>query len=209
VVPAGACAEPVVASKAAVAPAAALAAIAVQPPPQGGSPTGAIHGPTTLELGTKATFTATGRTPNGGGVTFHWTLPGTPSSATGSPVSFRPTKLGVQTIVLTISDSTGASSVVTQAVAVKKKTTVKLRRIKPVKLGQRSTISGTITAAARIKSVRISFGDGSRKTVHVGRHGKFTVKHRYRKAKTYKVKITVTDKAGYKTTKTVRAKVRT
>jgi hypothetical protein len=181
------------------------------PPPTHNPPTGAIHGPTALELGQKATFTATGSASGGGAVTFSWQLPGTPSSATGTPVSFTPTKLGVQTIVLTITDSSGASAVVTQAVTVKdtKKPTIKLKRIKTVKLGKSSTISGTITDASGIKSAKISFGDGSKsKTLHLSRKGTFTVRHRYHRAKTFKVKVTATDKAGHKATKTARAKVK-
>jgi PKD domain len=181
------------------------------PAPPHGTPTGAIHGPTTLELGRKATFTATGSTPNGGSVTFHWSLPGTPSSATGTPVSFTPTKLGVQTIVLTITDGTGASAVVTQAVTVKdtKRPTIKIKRIRTVRRGHSTTVRGTITDAGGIKSAKISFGDGSRsKKLHLSRKGAFKVKHRYRRAKRYRVKVTAVDKAGHKATKTAHARVR-
>jgi hypothetical protein len=181
------------------------------PPPPHNPPTGAIHGPTTLELGRKATFTATGSASGGGAVTFSWSLPGTPPTATGSPVSFRPTKLGVQTIVLTITDSAGASTVVTQAVTVKDTTkpTIKLKRIKTVKLGKSTTVSGTITDASGIRSAKISFGDRSKsKTLHLSRKGTFKVRHRYHRAKTFRVKVTATDKVGHKATKTARAKVK-
>jgi hypothetical protein len=186
--------------------------VAAVPSGPHGNPTGAINGPSTLELGAKATYSATGATPNGGAVTFKWSLPGTPASATGSPVSFTPTKLGVAVVVLTISDSSGAKTTVTQAVTVKdtKKPKVSLKKIKTVKLGKSTTIKGSATDPSGIKSAKITFGDGTSKKVKLGSKGTFTVKHRYKKAKTYKVKLTATDKASpsHTASKTVKAKVR-
>jgi hypothetical protein len=93
------------------------------PPGPPNVPTGAIRGPATLELGQPATYTATGSSPNPGPVTFAWSLPGSSSSAAGTPGKFTPTKLGVQTVTLKVTDSTGASTLVTQAVTVKDKIT--------------------------------------------------------------------------------------
>jgi PKD domain len=176
-----------------------------------GNPAGTINGPATLELGQKATFTATGSTPNGGGVSFKWVLPGTPSTATGSPVSFTPTAAGVKTVVLTITDSTGASTTVTKAVTVSdtKKPAITLKKIKTVTRGKSTTIRGSITDASGIKTAKISFGDGTKsKKLRLGAKGSFTVTHRYKRAKTFKVKVTATDKAGHSASKTARAKVR-
>lgn len=180
-------------------------------PPPSGTPAGAIHGPATLELGRAATYTATGSSPNGGQVKFSWSLPGRPSTAAGTPVTFTPTTRGVQTIVLTVTDSSGASATVTQAVTVKdtRKPTIKLRKIKPVKLGQKSVVRGTITDASGIKKATLSWGDGSKAVkLHLGRGGSFTIRHRYKKAKTFQVKVTASDHAGHRATKKARAKVR-
>ncbi len=186
--------------------------LALPPKPAGGgSPSGVIHGPTTLELGVKATYTATGSTPNGGTVTFGWNLPGTPSTASGTPVSFTPKKLGVQSVVLTVTDSTGATTTVTQAVTVKDTTkpTVKLKKIKTVRLGHRTTLRGTITDTGTVKSATVSWGDGS-KTVklHLNGSGRFTVRHRYKKAKRFTVKVKASDPSGNTTTKKAKARVR-
>jgi hypothetical protein len=181
-------------------------------PMKGGvTPTGAIHGPATLELGKKATYTATGSSPDGRPVTFSWSLPGTPSTASGTPISFTPTRPGVQSIVLTVTDSTGASSTVTQAVTVKdtKKPTIKLRKIKTVRLGSKTTVRGTITDAGAIKKATLRWGDGSKTAkLHLGRNGGFTVRHRYKKAKPFTIKVTAIDLAHNKATKKAHTKVR-
>lgn len=177
----------------------------------GGNPTAAIHGPATLELGSKATYTATGSTPNGGSVKFTWTLPGTPATATGTPVSFTPTKLGVQSVVLTVTDSTGASATVTQAVTVKdtKKPTIKLKKIIAVALGTKTTLRGTITDASGIRRATLTWGDGSKSVkLHLGRQGGFTVRHRYKKARTFTIKVRATDRTGHRAAKRTKARVR-
>jgi hypothetical protein len=180
------------------------------PPAPPKPPTGAIHGPSVLELGRKVTFTATGSTPNGGSVTFKWTLPGTPSSATGSKATFIPTKLGTQTITLKISDTHGASATVTQAVKVRDTTkpTARLFKLGHPRVGQRVTFRGIATDASGIRSARLSFGDGSSVTLHLGRGGSFTAHHTYRRRGTFTVRLTVTDRTGHTRTVTARLHVR-
>jgi PKD repeat protein len=128
----------------------------------------------------------------------------------GTPVSFTATKLGVQTIVLKVSDPAG-STTVTQAVTVKdtKKPTVKLRKVKAVTLGQRTTLRGTVTDASGIKRVTLSWGDRTKSVkVHLGRRGGFTIRHRYKKAGTFTVKLTAKDRTGHSKTSRAKAHVK-
>ncbi|MCW3064840.1 MAG: hypothetical protein JWN32_2012 [Solirubrobacterales bacterium] len=172
-------------------------------------PTGAITGPAQLERGKSATFTGTGSTPNGGGVTFSWSLPGVPSSATGATATFVPTKLGAQAIVLTVTDSFGISTTVTKAVKVVDtgKPAVALRKIKTVRLGKTTVIRGVVVDPSGIKAVKITFGDRKSAKPKLGARGAFTIKHKYKKAKTYKVTLTVTHNTGPSTKATAKAKV--
>jgi PKD domain len=181
------------------------------PPAPPNPPTGAIHGPSVLELGRKATFTATGTAPNGHKVTFQWTLPGKPSSATGSTVTFTPTKLGKHTITLKITDTTThASATVTQAVTVRDTTKPTAHLVAPhrARVGQRLTFRGSAHDASGIRSARLSFGDGSSVTLHLGRGGAFKVHHTYHRAGTFRVRLKVTDRTGHTRTVTVHLKVR-
>jgi hypothetical protein len=84
----------------------------------------------------------------------------------------------------------------------------KLKKIKPVKLGKKSKIKGSAADDAGITSVTLKFGDHKHKTVTLNSDGKFNVKHRYRKAGKYKVKLVVVG-AENKTAKAKRnAKVK-
>lgn len=172
------------------------------PPAPPKPPTGAIHGPTRLEIGRKATYTATGSSPSGGSLTFKWTLPGKPATATGSKVTFTPTKLGVQTITLKITDRAGKSATVTQAVTIRdtRKPTAHLNKIKTVRQGHATKISGSAHDAGGIKSVQVLFGDGSGTGARRSKSGAFTVHHIYGRAGTYRVRLKVTDRSGNTTT---------
>jgi hypothetical protein len=181
------------------------------PPAPPNPPTGAIHGPSVLELGRKATYTATGSAPNGDKVSFQWTLPGKPSSATGSKVTFVPTKLGKHTITLKITDTkTHASATVTQAVTVRDTTKPTAHLVAPhsARVGQRLTFRGSAHDASGIRSARLSFGDGSSVTLHLGKGGAFTAHHTYHRTGTFTVRLKVTDKTGHTRTVTVHLKVR-
>jgi hypothetical protein len=172
------------------------------------SPTGAIHGPSVLELGKKARFTATGSSPNGP-VTFSWHLPGRPSTATGTPVRFVPTKLGVRTIVLTVTDAAGKSTTVTQAVKVRDThgPTIRLHPIGTVHRGSRTTVHGSVTDVGGVRWARIRFGDGSHRRLHLSSTGAFTVHHRYAHAGTFHVTVTAADRSGNHAHRTARARV--
>lgn len=168
------------------------------PAPPPGKPTGRITGPSKIQLGVKATYRATGSTPNGGSVRFSWVLPGKPKTATGTPVSFTPNKRGRRAIVLTVSDNAGQSTVVTKTITVvdTRRPKVTLGKVGTVRLGKASAISGRATDISGIGKTKLSFGDGSVRTVHLNRSGRFTVHHTYRKAKTYRVTFAARDKAG-------------
>jgi hypothetical protein len=116
----------------------------------------------------------------------------------------------VKSIVLTVTDSTGASATVTQAVTIKdtKKPTIKLKHVNAVHLAQKTVVRGTITDAGGIKSATISWGDHTRTAkIHLGRDGGFIIRHRYKKAKSYKITVKATDHSGHTATKHPRAKV--
>ena len=86
--------------------------------------------------------------------------------------------------------------------------TAKLKKIKPVKLGKKSKIKGRATDDAGISKATLKFGDHKKKNVKLNSEGKFNVKHRYRKAGKYKVKLIVVGEEG-KTAKVKRnAKVK-
>src|SRR5581483_7844306 len=179
------------------------------PPAKPKPPTGAIHGPLNLQVGSKATFTATGTTPNGGKLKFVWTLPGKPASATGAKVTFTPTKLGVRTITLKVTDRTGTSAVVTQAVRVRdtRKPGAHLSRIAAVGQGQQTTVHGSAQDAGGIRSVRVLFGDGTSAKARLSKSGSFTVHHTYRRSGRYQVRLRVTDRSGHTTTVSATARV--
>jgi hypothetical protein len=179
------------------------------PPAKPKPPVGAIHGPLNLQIGSKARFTAAGSTPNGGSLTFRWTLPGRPSSASGSRVTFTPTKLGVRTITLKVTDRTGTSTVVTQAVHIRdtRKPIAHLSQIAPARRGHPTTIRGFAHDAGGIRSVRVVFGDGRSSRVRLSKSGRFTVHHVYRRSGRYRVTLRVTDRSGHTTTLRASARV--
>ena len=82
-----------------------------------------------------------------------------------------------------------------------------LRRVKAVRIPKRSTLKGRATDKSGIARVVVRWGDGRRTTLRSG-SGRFTVRHRYRRAKLWRITVSATDKAGNKRTKTVRARVR-
>ena len=180
------------------------------PPVPPKPPTGAIHGPATLEIGHKATFTATGSTPNGGSLSYRWTLPGKPATATGAHVTFTPTKLGVRTVTVKITDRTGAFTTVTQSVMVRDthKPTLRLRRIRSVRRGNATTIRGYAHDAGGIKSATLAFGDGQSVGVRPSKSGTFTVHHTYSRAGAYRVRLSATDRARHTASVTGTATVR-
>jgi hypothetical protein len=131
-------------------------------------------------------------------VTFSWTLPGKPRTAKGAKASFVPSKRGPATLVLKISDSSGQSTTVSKAIRVvdTKKPKVALRKIASVRRGKDTRISGRATDASGIKRAKVSFGDGSERTVKLSRTGRFTTTHVYGRVRSYRVTFAARDKAG-------------
>ena len=67
---------------------------------------------------------------------------------------------------------------------------------------------GTVTDASGIKRVTVSWSrHGKSVRVHPGRHGGFTIHHRYAKAGTYTVKLTAKDTTGHSRTSSGKARV--
>jgi hypothetical protein len=88
----------------------------------------------------------------------------------------------------------------------KTKPSLTLRKVKTVRIPKRSKLKGRATDRSGIARVIIRWGDGKRTIRRKG--GRFTVRHRYRRAKRWRIRVTAIDKAGNRRTKTVRARVR-
>jgi hypothetical protein len=71
-----------------------------------------------------------------------------------------------------------------------------LKRIGTVKLGRKTTIRGSASASGGVDSVRLAFGDGHSRKLKLGQGGTFKASYRYRKAKTFKVKLSVAGRGG-------------
>jgi hypothetical protein len=83
-----------------------------------------------------------------------------------------------------------------------------LKRIAAVVLGKKTKIVGSASADRGLASVKLSFGDGMTAKLHLAANGSFKVKHRYRKAKSFKVKLSVTGKGGESAQASRRARVK-
>jgi hypothetical protein len=76
-----------------------------------------------------------------------------------------------------------------------------------VRRPKRTTVKGRARDASGIRRVRVRWGDRKRTTARLRSDGRFTVKHRYKKAKRYRIRVTATDNAGNSATKRVSARV--
>jgi hypothetical protein len=183
-------------------------------------PTGALSGPDQLTVGQAATYSATGTSWDGSDVSFSWSFPGTPSSATGASATFVPTTPGPATISVTLTDGGGVTNVLTKNVNVAPTTVkdhtkprVKLRHVKRVREPHKAVIRGVITDASGISLVTIRFGDGKSARVKLGRLGAFVVRHRYkldkrhRHGRTFRITVIAVDKAANKSTKHLTVRV--
>ncbi len=82
-----------------------------------------------------------------------------------------------------------------------------MSKVKTVRRPKRTTVKGRATDASGIRRVRVRWGDGKRTTARLRSSGRFTVKHRYKKAKRYRVRVTATDNTGNGKTRRVSARV--
>ncbi len=85
----------------------------------------------------------------------------------------------------------------------KTKPTAKLKKIHPVKRGKRAKIRGRATDPGAVTKATIRFGDGKKARVKLRKDGRFKLRHRYRKAGTHRVTLSVTGYEG-KTKKATR-----
>jgi hypothetical protein len=183
-------------------------------------PTGTLSGPDQLTVGQAATYSATGTSWDGSDVSFSWSFPGTPSSATGASATFVPTTPGPATVTVTLTDGGGVTNVLTKNVNVAPTTVkdhtkpkVRLRRVTPVREPHKAVIRGVITDAGGISLVIVRFGDGKSAQVKLGRLGAFVVRHRYkldkrhRHGRTFRITVIAVDKAANRTTKHVTVRV--
>jgi hypothetical protein len=182
-------------------------------------PTGALSGPDQLTVGQTATYSASGTSWDGSDVSFAWTLPGAPASATGPSATFVPTTPGPATVSVTLSGG-GATATLTKNVNVApspvkdhKRPTVRLRHVARVREPHKAVIRGVIADASGISLVTVRFGDGKSARVKLGRKGAFVVRHRYRldrrhrHGRTFRVTVIAVDKAGNRTTKHITVRV--
>lgn len=186
-------------------------------------PTGSISGPTALRVGQSATFTATGQAWDGSTVqSFAWELPGLPAAAQGPSVTFTPATSGTAIVKVTLSDSDLRATTLTRTVTIapallqggtsagrpdRTRPRVHLRHIARVRLGQQVTFRGRVTDASGIRSVTVSWGDGTRTKLRLSATGTFTVRHRYKRAGRDRITLVATDKAGNRTIRHVTARV--
>jgi hypothetical protein len=89
----------------------------------------------------------------------------------------------------------------------KPKAAAKLNRVGTVGMGKPSQIRGRASATDGTRKVELRFGDGTKVRVKPKKNGSFLVKHRYKKAKAYKVSLFVVGKAGEKANASRTAKV--
>jgi hypothetical protein len=82
-----------------------------------------------------------------------------------------------------------------------------LRKVKRVRRPHRSIVKGRATDASGIRSVVVRWGDGRKTKAKVSKTGRFTVRHHYRKAKRFTLRVKATDKAGNSRTKKIHARV--
>ena len=182
-------------------------------------PTGALSGPDQLTVGQAATYSATGTSWDGSPVSFSWSLPGAPSSASGPSATFVPTQPGPATVAVTLSGG-GTTATLNKAVTIapsavkdKIKPRVRLRHVTRVRLPRKAVIRGTVTDNGSISLVIVRFGDGHSKRVKLGRKGAFVVRHRYtldkrhRHGRTFRITVIAIDKAGNRSTKHVSVRV--
>jgi hypothetical protein len=83
-----------------------------------------------------------------------------------------------------------------------------LSKVKTVRRPARSVVRGRATDKGGVRSVRIRWGDGTKRTTaKLSTAGRFTVRHRYKTVKRFTVRVTATDKAGNGTTNAIHARV--
>jgi hypothetical protein len=92
--------------------------------------------------------------------------------------------------------ATAVKSVTIAARADRTKPKLSVAKVKAVHRPKRSTIRGRATDASGIARVTLRFGDRRSRRVHPSRSGRFTVKHRYRRAGRFKLTVTAVDGAG-------------
>jgi hypothetical protein len=119
-------------------------------------------------------------------------------------VSFTPTHAGAAVVRVTATSPAGLSNTATRSVTIAPKSgasdsrppTLSVGKVKTVRRPKRSTIKGRAHDASGIARVTVRFGDGKRARAHRTGSGRFTVRHRYAHAGTFKLTVTAVDKAG-------------
>jgi hypothetical protein len=183
-------------------------------------PTGSMSGPDQLTVGQAATYTANGTSWDGSALTFSWTLPGSPASASGPSATFVPTTPGPATVTVTLTDGGGVTATLTKNVTVApavvkdhEKPHLRLKHVNRIRLPHKAVIRGTVTDESGIALVTVRFGDGHSARVKPGKLGAWVVRHRYkldrrhRHGRTFHITVVAVDKAGNSITKHVTVRV--
>jgi hypothetical protein len=164
---------------------------------QPGAATSKITGPATIQLGATTVFTSAGSAGPGGSpiVNRKWSLAGVPPSAAVT-YGVKGTKRGAKlTMTLAVTDFAGRTGTLSKTVTVVDTLgpVVTLRKVRG-KVGRAVTISAKLVDPSGLaKTAVVKFGDGKRATVKL-KNGKFSVKHKFKKAKTFTITVTVKDK---------------
>jgi hypothetical protein len=124
-----------------------------------------------------------------------WSRAGAPN-VTAPTYGLKGTKLKATfTLTLAVTDFVGRKGTSSRTVTVVDTLgpVVTLRKVRG-KVNRNVTISGKLVDPSGLaKTALVAFGDGKRATVKL-KNGKFSVKHKYKKAKTFTITVTVKDK---------------
>ena len=164
---------------------------------QPGAAKSVITGPARIQLGATTVFSsATSAGPGGSPIVARtWTRAGAPN-ATTTTYRLRGTKLKQKfTMKLAVKDFAGrtGSSSRTVTVVDTRGPVVTLKKVSG-KINRSVTISARLADPSGLaRTVAVRFGDGKSATVKI-KNGKFSVRHKYRKARTFTVTVIAKDK---------------
>jgi PKD repeat protein len=169
-------------------------------------PFAALTGPTVLNEGDSATFSASGSLdPNGTLVSYAWTF-GDGATATGVSPSHAFAQDGVYSVTVTVTDNDGLTSTAAQSVTVANVPPV----VSPIAnasldAGDAHTVTGTFTdPGADAWTATVDWGDGSSPGQAMLSSHDFSLVHVYPDAGTYTVTVNIADDdASGVTTQTV------
>jgi hypothetical protein len=178
---------------------------------QPGAAKSLISGPATIQLGATTVFSSVTSAGPGGSpiVARTWTRAGAPNATTPT-YGLKGTKLKQKfTITLAVKDFAGRTGTSSRTVTVVDTLgpVVTLKKVSG-KVNRNVTISAKLVDPSGLaKTAAVKFGDGKSATVTI-RRGKFSVKHKFKKAKTFTITVTVKDKLRHASKTTIKVVIK-